>query len=151
MQKASGLNEMSIDAEFVSSIVFNSQTYFSTNELGCRCDVCQGRGKLADGFAESLLGLRLVLGFALPVSSCCRCLAHNTDSKGSSGSYHIYQTPVGTCAVDVPLALYDSVKRGQIAKKALLLGWRVGVNRNFLHLDRAPFYYPGEESKMFLY
>lgn len=138
-------------ASLIPSIVFAGRTYFTTAELGCRCDFCKGKGQFASGFAEDLLGLRLALGFALPLSSGCRCLEHNEDSGGSDGSYHIYENDVGTCAVDVSLAKWDSVKRARIIEVALMLGWRVGVHDAFVHLDRSPVYYPEEEKKLFLY
>lgn len=137
-------------AEPVPAIVFDGTTYFTTGELGCRCSVCQGRGKLAPGFRELLLSFRLAYGRAMPISSCCRCLEHNEAEGGSDGSYHIYETEVGTCAIDVRCT--DSILRAKLVKLALEFGCRVGVNPNFIHIDFAPKYYPESETqKVFLY
>lgn len=137
-------------ADFVPSIVFDGKVYFSTTELGCRCDVCKGKGKLAPGFREALLGLRLVWNRPMAASSCCRCLVHNEGEGGASGSYHIYETAEGCCAIDI--TEWDSVRRAELVELALRLGWRVGVNKAFVHLDWSPTIYPRlEKKKLFLY
>lgn len=137
-------------AETIPVIIFDGTTYFTTGELGCRCSVCNGRGKLAPGFRELLLSFRLAYGRPMPISSCCRCLEHNENEGGSAGSYHIYETEVGTCAIDVRCA--DSVLRAELIELALAFGCRVGVNPNFIHIDFAPKYYPESETqKVFLY
>lgn len=146
IQPIEGLRD---SASLVAPIVFDGVTYFTTAELGCRCHVCKGKGKLAPGFREALLGIRLMWARPMPLSSVCRCLVHNEDSGGSSGSYHIYETSVGTCAFDNQIS--DSVERAAFVKLLLQEGWRVGVNGSFIHADKAPDHYREEEQKMFLY
>lgn len=136
-------------ADFVEPIVFDGRVYFTTAELGCRCHVCKGKGKLAPGFREALLGLRLAWARPMPLSSVCRCLAHNKAVGGMPGSYHIYETEVGTCAFDNRIV--DSAERADFVELCLQLGWRVGVNKNFVHADRAPDYYENEKRILFLY
>lgn len=146
IKKVEGLRD---SAELVAPIVFDGRTYFSTAELGCRCSVCQGRGKLADGFREMLLAFRLRWNRPMSVSSCCRCLQHNSAEGGTAGSYHIYETEVGACAIDTRIT--DSVWRAKFVELAQQFGFRVGVNGRFIHMDWAPEYYPAEKRKMFLY
>ncbi|WP_417436420.1 D-Ala-D-Ala carboxypeptidase family metallohydrolase [Idiomarina abyssalis] len=137
-------------ASFVPSITFDGKVYFSTSELGCRCEVCQGRGLLAPGFREKLLALRLVWNKPMAVSSCCRCNDHNREERGSPGSFHKYEVAQGACAID--FQIYDSEERANLVELALALGWRVGVANSFVHLDMSPALYPEQQKrKLFLY
>lgn len=138
------------EAQIVKPISLAGQTYFTTAEMGCRCSVCQGHGKLADGFADALLDIRVnKYERAMPITSACRCVEHNARVGGAKGSFHIYENSVGCCAVDVRVP--DSVARADLIEVALGLGWRVGINPAFIHLDAAPLYYSTEPRRVFLY
>jgi len=137
-------------AQLVAPLKDGQRVYFTTAELGCRCAVCQGKGKLAAGFSTDLLTIRLAWNKPMFVTSCCRCISHNDAVGGAKGSYHIYETEIGACAIDI--LMKDSILRADLVELALKLGWRVGINRQFLHIDKAAKYYPAfEERKIFLY
>lgn len=112
---------------------------FSDKELACRhC----GELKLAPGFAEKLLELRLELGLSMIPTSCCRCAEHNRKEGGKAGSFHLTYNlkylVAGTCAIDF-------VRRGseydrKLIALALRLGWSIGIAKTFIHLDRRSDY-----------
>jgi len=106
---------------------------FSAAELGSRDD---GTVRLADGFAEKLMDLRLTFARPMKVNSCCRTPAHNDAVGGSRNSYHLTEGNAsdGTCAIDVHS--YDDQYRHRLIRIASDLGWSIGVYRTFVHLDR---------------
>lgn len=113
------------------AIVHNGRTYFSESELRCK-----GTGKLilADGFADGLLELRLTLGKPMIITSACRSVEHNTAVGGAANSYHICDdSRGGTLAIDV--RCNNGRDRLELVRLAIELGWSVGVNKNFIHLD----------------
>ena len=123
--------------------------YFTRKELACKAT---GKLQLAPGFASSLLTLRKRFEKPMIVTSCCRSSWHNAAVGGSPRSLHICDKPYhktgGTCAIDIDCR--DVVTRAELAGLALRLGWSVGVNQNFIHLDRRSDYLPLEQA-LFLY
>lgn len=128
----------------VTSIAFNGRVYFRASEL-----VCKGSGlaTMAEGFPEALLAIRLAYGKAMSLTSTARSSAHNALVGGSAGSYHICDTGRGAAATDVKM--YDARERAEFIALALSLGWSVGVNRAFIHIDRRIDH--GAEQLMFVY
>lgn len=131
-------------------IGFAGRTYFTEKELGCRhC----GMVRLAPGFGEKLLELRLAFGEPMVINSACRCAEHNKRVGGHARSLHVADKPAhptgGCCAIDV--GTRDIGYRARLAKVALDLGWAVGVNAAFLHLDRGADYGVRNGIQMFLY
>ena len=124
--------------------------YFSDEELRCKGS---GVVKLAPGFAEKLLELRLAFNEIMSVNSCCRSKIHNQNVDGSRGSLHVYDYPAhptgGTCAIDIGTT--DSRYRARLVKAALNLEWSVGINKSFVHLDRRLDYGVSDEPLIFLY
>jgi hypothetical protein len=113
--------------------------YFTKKELACRST---GGLLLADGFAEKLLTLRTKFGKLMPVTSCCRSKEYNRKIGGAPDSFHIYDSArhgfTGACAIDI--AIKDPTDKGDLMSLAWQLGWSIGFNKNFLHLDRRSDY-----------
>lgn len=113
----------------------NGIIYFTKKELACRGS---GIVRLAEGFGETLLDLRVALDMPMGLTSACRSTRHNKLIGGAPNSFHICDTDLGCCAVDVrtPNPQY----RTKLVKLALETGWSVGVNKTFIHLDRRSDY-----------
>lgn len=94
--------------------------------------------RLAPGFQNALLDLRLTFGRPMRVNSCCRTPEHNKRVGGASSSFHLTSgNPLclqGTCAIDIVVP--DGSYRYLLLNKAIQAGWSVGVYKTFLHLDR---------------
>lgn len=112
--------------------------HFSAEELRCRCGC--GLARFHPGFLDHLERLRLAYGRPMALSSACRCAAHNARESPQAPlrSLHIGDKEVrpgqrGAAAVDV---LVTGADKGDLCAAAWRLGWSVGWNRSFLHLDR---------------
>ena len=117
--------------------------------------MCKGTGKmeLAPGFANKLIELRETWDKPMIVNSCCRSFVHNAKIGGNPKSLHVYDTPFwptgGTCAIDI--AMKDSIQRAALVKLALEMGWWVGINATFVHLDRRIDFGIADRPGIFLY
>jgi hypothetical protein len=124
--------------------------YFSKLELACKGS---GIVLLAEGFEDKLVELREAYARPMYVNSCCRSLAHNITVGGHPKSSHIYDHPKrefkGTYGIDIRMK--NSADRAELILLALQLGWCVGVNKTFLHLDRRRDYFPTYPQVVFLY
>ena len=109
--------------------------YFSADELRCKGS---GLLKLADGFGEKLLDLRISFGHPMKVNSACRSTEHNAKVRGAKNSFHICDTDRGCCAIDI--ATPTPAYRTKLIKLALEQGWSVGIAKTFVHLDRRTDY-----------
>ncbi len=113
--------------------------YFTADELKCKGS---GIVSLAEGFGAKLDALREAYGLPMTINSACRSFKHNKAIGGHHNSAHIYDHPErsfrGTYAVDIHCV--DATLRAHLAKTALNLGWSVGINKTFLHLDRRTDY-----------
>ena len=111
------------------------RTLFSHAELATR-DTLEVR--LATGFAEELIRLRVLFGRPMHVTSCSRTQAHNREVRGHPRSLHLMDNPVhdidGTAAIDVRVDGGSPAVRGLVVV-ALRLGWSVGLAKSFVHLD----------------
>ena len=115
-----------------TEIKHNGRTYFSETELKCK-----GTGKLilADGFAEKLLELRLRWNKPMIINSACRDAEYNLKVGGSPKSYHICNDERGGCsAIDV--RCNNGKDRLELVRLGIELGWSIGVNKSFIHLDQ---------------
>ena len=69
------------------------------------------------------------------INSACRSTEHNHKVGGSPKSYHIYDDERGGCmAIDV--SCHDGQSRLELVRLGIELGWSIGVNKAFIHLDR---------------
>ena len=109
--------------------------YFTAKELACKAT---GKIVLAPGFDDKLVELRAKFNQLMTVTSCCRSKEYNRQIGGSPSSFHIYDQPHyptgGTCAIDI--AVNDGLTRGKLIHLAWDLGWSIGINKSFIHLDR---------------
>jgi hypothetical protein len=127
-------------------ISHNGTIYFTAEELRCKGS---GMLRLAPGFDQHLLELRLAFARPMGLISCCRSEAHNKAEKGAPQSFHICDdSRVGTCAIDV--ATPDPGYRTDLLELALSKGWSVGVKKTMLHLDMRTHYY-GHRKVVFVY
>lgn len=114
--------------------------HFSPDEMRCK-----GSGMLivSDQFMDSLQTLREEFSRPMFLTSACRSAAHNNSVGGHPRSLHICDEPShrskdgGCLAVDV--AIVDGGYRGYLVSTAWRLGWSVGWNKRFVHLDRRDF------------
>ncbi|PCJ23198.1 MAG: hypothetical protein COA94_08490 [Rickettsiales bacterium] len=109
--------------------------YFKHKELACPQT---NQLILADGFAAKLLQLRIAFNQSMIITSCCRSKAYNREVGGHPRSLHVYDKPYhntdGTCAIDI--AVTNTTTKAQLMQLAWNLGWSIGINEKFLHLDR---------------
>lgn len=93
--------------------------------------------RLAPGFGERLDILREAYGSPIIINSGARSYNYNKLIGGHPKSLHVYDTPYhptgGCCAVDIHMK--DSVSRGKLLKDAYDLGFSLGIDTNFIHID----------------
>jgi hypothetical protein len=110
--------------------------YFSRSELACRC--C-GEIRLDMRFAVELPWLRKVAGRPLPLTSVCRCPAHNASVGGHLRSLHLTENPVhpshGAMAADISTHGWSLDEKAEFAAMAYEFGWSVGLHPDFIHID----------------
>jgi hypothetical protein len=117
--------------------VTTSIEFFSKKELACK-----GTGiiKLDPRFAEALIELRKAWNKPIIPTSVCRTPAHNSKVGGHPNSLHLTDNPkwksVGTMAIDCRWAGWSLHEQRTFAQLAWVLGWTVGLNITFCHLDR---------------
>lgn len=113
----------------------SGETLFTASELK---DPDTGTVKLADGFAERLIELRVLFNKPIIVTSCCRSAKHNAKVKGHPRSLHVWDHNAhglnGCAAIDVRVGPAPIVR--EFVCLAIRHGWSVGVARWFIHLDR---------------
>jgi hypothetical protein len=106
---------------------------------------CKGSGMLivSGQFMDSLQLLREEFSRPMLLTSACRSAAYNQSVGGHPRSLHVCDEPAhrsedgGCLAVDV--AVVDGSYRGNLVATAWRLGWSVGWNKTFVHLDRRDF------------
>ena len=102
--------------------------YFTEKELSCKCGC--GKPITSRQFIDELDGLREALGVPLVITSGMRCETHNKLVGGKPNSAHLK-------GLAVDIECQASAFRFQLIETALSLGWlRVGIAKNFIHLDR---------------
>jgi zinc D-Ala-D-Ala carboxypeptidase len=131
-------------------IVHRGTTYFTDAELRCKGS---GQLRLAPGFAEALLDFRIAWKHPMHVTSCCRSKDHNAAQGGNPRSLHICDQPFydtdGTCAIDIAVSL--SEERAAFVALALKMGWWIGINKTFIHMDRRMDFGLAKKTGIFLY
>lgn len=111
--------------------------YFPKSELACKhC----GEVKLDLSFASRLPALRQEWGAPLSPTSVCRCSHHNEAVGGHPRSLHLTENPVhptdGCMAADIAWGHWPEDRKLQFAQLAWKLGWSLGLNDSFIHIDR---------------
>ena len=114
-----------------------SKKHFTDDEVKCKCG-CNGI-RFNPIFDRKLLELRQTFNKPMTPNSVCRCKKHNDspEVKGNPRSFHVYDFPArdtkGTCAIDVKRR--DKEYNDTLVLTAWRLGWSVGINPTFIHLD----------------
>lgn len=125
----------------IPPIIHESHVYFRGDELG---QDGTDYGKLAPGFADTLLKLRLAFGKPMHPNSCARSREYNKQVGGHPRSLHVFDNNArgvdGSCAIDIYTKPFGEDYKRELYDLAFQLGWSVGVYRNFLHLDRRSDY-----------
>ena len=104
--------------------------YFSNAETTCK-DNCGF--DIQPGFARRLDELRDKVGFPLVLTSAARCPIHNAKVGGAPKSKHMEGI-----AADIDTTKLSPAQRYNLLKSALELGFTVGINAVFLHVDTRP-------------
>jgi hypothetical protein len=110
--------------------------FFSESELACsHC----GKILLNLHFASAVVTLRYLWGRPLTPSSVCRCPTHNEAVGGHPRSLHLTENPVheshGCAAMDVLWESWPTSDKIAFAREAWKLGFSLGFNRIFCHID----------------
>ena len=119
----------------------DSLPYFPRHELACK-----GTGVICLDirFAVALPALRQKWTQPLTPTSVCRTPEHNraiNDGKGGHpNSLHLTKNPKwptsGTMAADIAWRTWADERKLAFAKLAYHMGWSVGLNDGFCHIDR---------------
>jgi len=99
---------------------------FNREEYACKCGC--GRDNIKNELAASVQLVRDKLKRGIVISSGIRCEAHNTAIKANPSSSHI-----DGFAAD--LAYKGSSERYQLLNAAMQVFDRVGIAKNFIHVD----------------
>jgi uncharacterized protein YcbK (DUF882 family) len=101
--------------------------YFAKSETQCK----DGCGMdVQPGFLKRLDELREKVGHPLTLTSAARCAVHNAKVGGAANSQHTHGL-----AADIDTLGLTARQRYGLLKAALELGFSVGVNKAFLHVD----------------
>jgi len=107
---------------------------FGKKEFACKCGC--GANKVDKAFIWKLQYARDLAGIPFPISSGCRCPAHNKREEGRSRSDHL--TTEDSYCEGADIACDNSASRFKILSAALSAGFRrIGVSKEFVHLGNA--------------
>lgn len=113
--------------------------HFTIKEIACPC--C-GVIKLAPGFIYDLEEVRRVARVRMDITSCCRCLSHNTDVGGHERSLHLINNEVhetDTCGVDI-IRPKNSFYFGSLISALSELQWSIRIYKEHIHADKRTKY-----------
>jgi uncharacterized protein YcbK (DUF882 family) len=103
--------------------------HFNPEEFTCRCGC--GLNNINLQLVGALDMARKDAGVPFTISSGCRCSTHNRHIGGVSDSAH-----VGGYAVDIQVR--NSAERLRVLKSLVRYFDRIGMDRNFIHVDIDP-------------
>ena len=135
----------------MSYITTTSSEHFSQKELSCPC--C-GVIYYDSRAVHRLERLRSIMWSPITVTSGCRCHNHNKAIRGHSNSMHLTfkkNKKVGALGFDIRIRNTNEKWRNKLIREALALGFSIGINKSFIHLDlrildgyrQQIFYYKG--------
>ncbi len=101
---------------------------FKPEDFACKCGCGKGLAQMDKAFLNRLGMLRTSFGGPMVITSGFRCNNWNQKCKGEPKSFHL----VGK-AVDI--ACTESARRHRMVTCALSLGFSVGVDGAFVHVD----------------
>lgn len=102
--------------------------FFSAKELACKCGCGKGLAEMEQAFLNRLDMLRTSFGGPLTLTSAFRCNNYNMKVGGEKKSQHLYGK-----AVDISCT--DSLMRHKLVSIATSLGFSVGIDSAFIHVD----------------
>jgi zinc D-Ala-D-Ala carboxypeptidase len=108
---------------------------FSRSEFACPC--C-GDDKISHYAVNALQLIRNAVGAPLSIESGVRCSAHNEAIGGVENSSHVpadKDDGEGIVGHAVDIKCITSTMRFKIIKEATKYFTRIGIGRNFVHLD----------------
>ncbi len=105
--------------------------YFNDKEFACQCGC--GKQNIDPKLVEALDWVREISGFPFVVTSGCRCNEHNERIGGATYSPHMEQAD-GFCH-GVDIRVRNSTERFLFISSALTRFDRIGIGRDFIHLD----------------
>lgn len=118
--------------------------FFSEKEIECKCGC--GLNAISPIALENLNKVRIIFAKPMYLTSACRCLAHSKNIGTSLTSAHTPQKD-GLCyAFDIHCD--NSNDRYNLVRIGINLGARVGIHKNFVHLDWSPYH---EKKVLWLY
>ena len=107
--------------------------HFSPSEFRCGCGCGLGFESMQPDTLELLDACRALAGVPFVITSSIRCKAHNDAVGGADRSAHLTGH-----AVDI--SAKTGAQKRAILKAALMLDApRIGVAKDFIHIDTAPY------------
>ena len=107
--------------------------HFKPNEFRCGCGCGLGFDQMTVSILELLDACREQAGIPFVITSSIRCAAHNDAVGGADRSAHLTGH-----AVDI--SAKTGAQKRAILKSALMLDApRIGVAKDFIHIDTAPY------------
>lgn len=99
--------------------------YFVPSEFDCKCGC--GKNNMTETQMDMLLQARILANIPFVINSGTRCLKHNTASRGSVDSEHLYGE--GT-----DINCTSSTARWKIIDSLIAAGFnRIGIDEKFIH------------------
>jgi len=110
--------------------------YFTPREFTCRCDgYCDHPDVISLETVAKLDRIRDLIGKPVDVISGTRCERHNNKVGGRSRSAHLAK---GGCSHAADIRCPDAAYRFAFVTAALPLFNRIGIGRDFVHVDDDP-------------
>ncbi len=115
---------------------WDSIRHFKPREFTCSCDgLCDHPDVISPEFVAKLDEIRERIGLPVTVTSGTRCERHNRKVGGKPHSAHLPKNGVSHAA-DIKCS--DSAYRFAFLSAALPLFKRIGVGKEFIHVDDDP-------------
>jgi uncharacterized protein YcbK (DUF882 family) len=110
--------------------------YFTPREFTCKCDgLCDHADQISPEFVAKLDTIREQIGLPITVISGTRCERHNRKVGGKERSAHVPWTGVSHAA---DIRCGDSMFRFTFLTAALPVFRRIGIGKDFIHVDDDP-------------
>ncbi len=124
------------DETLNKGLTWDDIKHFKPREFTCKCDgLCDHPVVISLDLVAKLDKIRDEIGRPISISSGTRCQRHNNKVGGKPLSAHMPKNDISH-GVDVKCS--DSSLRFALLAAALPLFKRIGISRNFMHLDDDP-------------
>ena len=126
----------SIEPSRTQAITWDDIKHFTPREFTCKCEgLCDHPVVISLDLVAKLDSIRESIGRPIGITSGTRCERHNQRVGGKQRSAHIPKNGVSH-AVDIHCP--DSSFRYAFLKSALPLFNRIGIAKDFIHVDNDP-------------